>query len=122
MWGDGGGSPTYAVVTDELVAAASAIDAVTRSAAAATVESLPGRVSEVGHAGLFTALRDFCARWDAGLSHLVGDSTAMADKLGACAEAYVVNEDEAQGAYQQLASCALVGVDRPVLPPVEPIG
>jgi hypothetical protein len=120
--GDGGGGLTYAVVTDELVAAASAITAITQSASTATVESLPGRVSEVGHSAVFTALRGFCARWDTGLSHLVGDSTAMAERLSACAEAYVRNEDESQGAYQQLFSCALVGADPGALPPVEPIG
>ncbi|MEP6649447.1 MAG: hypothetical protein ABJA74_05975 [Lapillicoccus sp.] len=122
VWGDGGGGLTYAVVTDELVAASEAIAAVTQSASSATVESLPALVSDVGHPGVFAGLRDFCARWDNGLSHLVGDSTAMADKLGACADAYVVNEDERQGAYQQLFSCALVGGDPAALPPVEPIG
>jgi len=85
MWGDGGVSLTYAVVTDELVAAASAVDAVTRSAAAAEVESLPG---------LATALREFCGRWDHGLSTLVGDITAMADLLDECAYAYAANEGE----------------------------
>lgn len=94
MWGDGGVSLTYAVVTDELVAAASAVDAVTRSAAAAEVESLPGLVSEVGHPGLATALREFCGRWDHGLSTLVGDITAMAELLDECAEAYAANEGE----------------------------
>jgi hypothetical protein len=109
-------------VTDELVVAAVAITAVTDAAASAVVESLPGRVSSVGHDGLFASLREFCARWDTGLSHLVGDSASMADKLGACAQAYVVNEDQSQGAYQGLFSCTLLGADAVAVPPVEPIG
>ena len=81
MWGGDGGGLTYEVVTDELVAAAGAIAAVTASASAATVDSLPKSVSQVGHEDVFVALHDFCARWDNGLSHLVGDSTAMAELI-----------------------------------------
>jgi hypothetical protein len=79
--GDDGAQPTYEVVTDELVAAAQAVLRVTDQAAAATVEHLAATVLDVGHACLATALRDFCARWDAGLSHLVDDGAAMATRV-----------------------------------------
>jgi len=104
--GTPGVQPTYEVVTDELVAAAQAVLRVTDQAAAATVENLPARVLDVGHAGLALAFRDFCARWDAGLSHLVGDSAAMATRLDDCSAAYLEAEDAAQSRYQQLMSCA----------------
>jgi hypothetical protein len=64
---DAGGEPTYEVVTDELVAAAQAVLRVTDQASSATVEQVPATVSEMGHAGLAAAFREFCARWDAGL-------------------------------------------------------
>jgi hypothetical protein len=104
--GDAGAQPTYGVVTDELVAAAQAMLRVTDQAAAATVEKLPTRVFEVGQAGLATAFRDFCARWDAGLSHLVGDSAAMATRLDDCSTAYLDGEDAARSRYEHLTSCA----------------
>jgi hypothetical protein len=93
-------------VTDELVAAAQAMLRVTDQAAAATVEKLPTRVFEVGQAGLATAFRDFCARWDVGLSHLVGDSAAMATRLDDCSTAYLDGEDAARSRYEHLTSCA----------------
>jgi hypothetical protein len=58
--GDAGAQPSYEVVTDELVAAAQAVLRVTDQAAAATVENLAATVSDVGHVGLATALRDSC--------------------------------------------------------------
>ena len=106
MRDDAGAEPTYQVVTDELVAAAQAALRVTEQAAAATVENLPACVLDVGHGGLAAAFRDFCARWDAGLSHLVGDSAAMAIRLDDCSAAYLEAEEAAQGRYQQLMSCA----------------
>ena len=106
MRGDAGGPLTYEVVTDELVVAAQAVLRVTDQAAATTVENLPARVLDVGHAGLATAFCDFCARWDAGLSHLVGDSAVMATRLNDCSAAYLQAEDAAQSRYQQLLSCA----------------
>ena len=106
MHADAGAGPTYQVVTDELVTAAQAVRRVTDQAAAATLENLPGSVVEVGHAGLAGALRDFCARWDAGLSHLVGDSAAMATRLDDCSTAYLETEGSAEDRYQQLVSCA----------------
>lgn len=112
---------TYAVVTDELVAAAGAVRAVTDSAKEATIESLPGVVSTVGHGGLELALRDFCARWDTGLSHLVGDSETMAQRLEECAQAYLVNEEVSEGGFQALLAYS----PRPPwgdVPPVGPIG
>lgn len=93
---------TYAVVTDELIAAAESVSAVTDSAEAATIENLPLVVSTVGHGGLEVAFRDYCARWDTGLSHLVGDSHTMASRLVECATAYVDNEDSSEGGYQAL--------------------
>lgn len=95
---------TYAVVTDELVSAAESVSAITDSAASATIETLPQLVSVVGHGGLEVALRDYCARWDTGLSHLVGDSETMAGRLRECAAAYVVNEETSVGGYQALLS------------------
>ena len=112
---------TYAVVTDELLTAAAAVVAVTDSAREATVELLPSGVSPVGHEGLEVALRDFCARWDTGLSHLLGDSETMAQRLRDCASAYVANEETSEGGFQALLSYA----PRPPwgdLPPVGPIG
>lgn len=112
---------TYAVVTDDLVAAATAVSAVTNSAKAATIETLPQAVGTVGHGGLEVALRDYCARWDTGLSHLVGDSETMAHRLQDCAQAYVDNEESAVGGYQ-----ALLAYSPPppwgTLPAVGPIG
>jgi hypothetical protein len=113
--GDAGGPLTYEVVTEELVVAAQAVLRVTDQAAA-TVENLPARVLDVGHAGLATAFRDFCARSDAGLSHLVGDSAVMATRLDDCSAAYLQAEDAAQTPYQQLLSCA-----PPPLPDPQPL-
>ncbi len=112
---------TYAVVTDELLTAAATVGAITESARTAEVESLPASVSIVGHEVLEMALRDFCARWDTGLSHLVGDSETMAQRLRECATAYVANEETSEGGFQALLSYA----PRPPwgdLPPVGPIG
>ena len=101
MFTNEGPGLTYAVVTDELLQASSAVSAVTQSAKDATIETLPSQVSVVGHGRLEVSLRDFCARWDNGLSHLVGDSETMAHRLQGCAQNYLENEDETQGAYQQ---------------------
>lgn len=112
---------TYAVVTDELVAAAATVRQVTDSAREAVVESLPSLVATTGHEGLDVALRDFCARWDTGLSHLVGDSETMAQRLEECAAAYVTHEEVSEGGFQALLSYA----PRPPwgdLPPVGPVG
>ncbi len=112
---------TYAVVTDELLTAARAVQTVTDSAEAATIETLPQRIGAVGHAAAEVALSDFCARWDAGLSHLVGDSETMARRLAECAAAYVVNEETSEGGFQALLTYA----PRPPwgdLPSVGPIG
>ncbi len=111
MFDDGSAGLTYAVVTDELIRAASAVLQVTESAKAATIETLPQVVSVAGHERLEVALRDFCARWDTGLSHLVGDSETMSQRLDSCAQNYVENEDVAQGDYQRLTSCV------PLTPP-----
>ena len=96
---------TYAVVTDELVRAASAVMEITASAKDAAIETLPQIISVVGHGRPEVTLRDFCARWDTGLSHLVGDSETMSQRLDSCAQGYVDNEDTARGDYQQLMSC-----------------
>ena len=104
MFTNEGPGLTYAVVTDELLQASSAVSAVTQSAKDATIETLPSQVSVVGHGRLEVSLRDFCARWDNGLSHLVGDSETMAHRLQDCAQNYLENEDETQGAYQQAAT------------------
>ena len=101
---DGAGL-TYAVVTDELVRAASAVMQITASAKDAAIETLPQIISAVGHGRLEVTLRDFCARWDTGLSHLVGDSEKMSQRLDSCAQGYVDNEDAARSDYQQLMSC-----------------
>ncbi len=102
----GGGGQTYAVVTEQLLVASQAVLDITASAQAATIETLPQSVIEVGHARLDAVFRDFCARWDNGLSNLVGDSEAVARKLDSCAAAYLENEDAAADGYQQLLSCA----------------
>lgn len=111
------------VVTEELIVASAALREITASAKAGLVESLPRLASTLGHARLEARLDDFCARWDTGLSHLVGDGEAMSQRLGACATNYVTNEDDAAGSYQQLTSCAppppaeltaLVGARSPV--------
>ena len=121
MFASGSNALTYAVVTDELVAAAIVVRAVTDSAKEAAVELLPSAVSAVGHGGLDVALRDFCARWDTGLSHLVGDGETMAGRLEECAAAYVANEEVSEGGFQALLSYS----PKPPwgdLPPVGPIG
>ena len=106
MFTNEGPGLTYAVVTDELLQASAAVSAVTQSAKDATIETLPSQVSVVGHGRLEVSLRDFCARWDNGLSHLVGDSETMARRLQGCAQNYLENEDETRGAYQQaVTSC-----------------
>ena len=112
---------TYAVVTDELVTAAEAVSAVTDSAKAATIETLPQVVSTMGHGGLEVAFRDYCARWDTGLSHLVGDSETMAQRLRECATAYVVNEESSVGGYQALLTYS-PAPPWGTTPPVGPIG
>lgn len=97
---------TYAVVTEELVLAAASVRAITDSAAHAAIETVPEVISEMGHSGLHVAFRDYCARWDTGLSHLVGDSTTMATRLVACANAYLSYETAAEDAYRGVRSCA----------------
>ncbi len=112
---------TYAVVTDELMAAAGAVRAVTDAARGAEVESLPSTIVTVGDGGLEVAFRDFCARWDTGLSHLVGDSETMAQRLEECAAAYMANEEVSESGFQALLSYT----PKPPwgdLPPVGPIG
>lgn len=104
--GEAGGGATYEVVTDELLTVSRAVLDITDEARSATIEDLPSTVSDVGDDELFAAFRDFCARWDLGLSHLVGDSAAMATRLADCSDAYLENEDAARGRYQQLLSCA----------------
>lgn len=112
---------TYAVVTDELVTAADAVAAVTDAAKSATIENLPQMVSTVGHGGLEVAFRDYCARWDTGLSHLVGDSETMASRLRECATAYVVNEEVSAGGFQALLTYS-PSPPWGAMPPVGPIG
>lgn len=97
---------TYEVVTDELIAASRAIAQVTASAKAGLVEALPTLAATRGHDRLEVTLQDFCARWDTGLSHLVGDGEAMSQRLTGCANRYLENEDQASDGYQQLISCA----------------
>lgn len=96
----GGGGLTFAVLVEQVERAARDVRAVTSSAQAGAVEGLPTGV-EVGHARLTEVLFDFCARWDTGLSHLVGDSTAMADALDATAADYVAREDAAETHYRR---------------------
>ncbi len=114
MFANEGSGLTYAVVTDELISAADSVRAITESAQHATIEDLPSFASVVGHDGLFAALHDFCARWDNGLSHLVGDSETMARRLEACAEAYLENEDTSRGNYQRLLSVSELPATAPV--------
>lgn len=121
MFANDSESLTYAVVTDELICAAEAVWAVTDSAKGATIDSLPQVVSAVGHGGLEVAFRDYCARWDNGLSHLGGDGETMAQRLEACAAAYVENEDTAQGGYQALLPYSPTPTWGDT-PPVGPIG
>ncbi|MEO8828410.1 hypothetical protein [Lapillicoccus sp.] len=114
MFVNEGSALTYAVVTDELISAADSVRAITESAQDATIEDLPSIASVVGHDGLFVALHDFCARWDNGLSHLVGDSETMARRLEVCAEAYLENEDTSRGDYQRLLSVSELPAISPV--------
>lgn len=108
-----GGGLTYAVVTEELVLASRAVLAVTETAKAAAIASLPTRMGEVGDGELQQAFADFCARWDRGLSRLVGDSETMSQRLGACADSYVREQESAVAGFRQpLRSCAL-----PAAPP-----
>ncbi len=120
MFVNEGSGLTYAVVTDELISAADCVRAITASAQDATIEDLPVVARVVGHDGLFAALHNFCARWDNGLSHLVGDSETMARRLEVCAEAYMDNEDTSQGDYQRLLAVSQL----PAISPVqgEPLG
>ena len=97
---------TYTVVTEELVLAAASVRAITDSAAHATIETVTEVISAMGHSGLHVAFRDYCARWDTGLSHLVGDGTTMATRLVACADAYLSYEATAEDAYRGVRSCA----------------
>lgn len=113
----GGGSQTYAVVTDQLLAASQAVLDITASAQAATIETLPQSVGQVGHDRLDQVFRDFCARWDNGLSHLVGDSEAVAQRLDSCASAYLENEDVAADGYRQMPSCAPPDLRAVLTPP-----
>lgn len=122
MFDAGGSSLTYSVVTDELICAADAVWAVTESAEAAEIETLPDVVAEAGHARLHVALRSFCARWDNGLSHLVGDSETMARRLEACEQAYLDNEDKSQGSFQRLMSASDLPPLREVPDPAPTVG
>ena len=101
MRDNGGGALTYQVVTEELVQVAESVRQITSSAQQGTVETLPETIASTGHGDLGVAFRDFCGRWDTGLSHLVGDSTAMADTLEQCAQAYVDNEDRTRQGFEQ---------------------
>ncbi len=103
MRDNGGGALTYQVITDELVQAAESVREITSSAQQGTVETLPETIAATGHGDLGVALREFCGRWDTGLSHLVGDSTAMTDALEKCAQAYVDNEDRTRQGFEQPA-------------------
>ncbi len=100
MRDNGGGGLTYEVVTEELVLAAEAVREITSSAQEGAVEALPQTIISIGHGDLGVAFRDFCGRWDTGLSHLVGDSTSMADTLDQCAQVYVDNEDRTRQGFE----------------------
>ena len=95
-----GAGLTYQVVVEELAVAARDVRAITASATAGTVETLPAGV-DVGHDRLTVVLWDFCGRWDTGLSHLVGDSEEMATRLDGCAHDYARREDESRGRYER---------------------
>ncbi len=101
MRDSGGGDLTYVVTTDELSRAASSVESITETARAATIEDLPRQASTLGHVVLSTALDDFCARWDTGLSHLVGDSDSMAQRLRASASGYANTEAGAEADYRR---------------------
>ena len=101
MRDNGGGALTYQVVTEELALAAESVREITSSAQQGTVETLPQTIASTGDGDLGVAFQDFCGRWDTGLSHLVGDSTAMADTLERCAAAYGDNEDRTRDAFGQ---------------------
>ena len=92
---------TYAVVADELVRAASAVMEITPLA----IVTLPQIISAVGYGRLEVTLRDFCARWDIGLSHLMGYGETMSRRLDPCSQGYVDNEHAARGDDKQLMSC-----------------
>ena len=94
---------TYEVVTEELTEAAAAVETVTEVARAGLVEAFPSSV-ELSHAVLSGAVTEFSARWDTGLSHLVGDSDEIAIRLRRCAEGYRSDDEGAREQYGRLAA------------------
>jgi len=111
---------TYEVVTDELVIASRAVREITQSARVGLVEALPQLATTIGQDRLEGTLAEFCARWDTGLSHLVGDGEAMSQRLTSCAQSYLDNEDATQDSYRHLRSCAPSSLLRPTWIPRPP--
>lgn len=94
---------TYEVATEELAEAARAVEAVTDVARTGLVEAFPSS-AELGHAALSGAVMEFSARWDTGLSHLIGDSDEVAVRLRRCAEGYRIDDEGARELYERLAA------------------
>lgn len=92
---------TFEVVTEELVDAATAVEAVTEVAREGLVEQFPAAVA-MGHARLTGAVTEFSARWDTGLGHLIGDSVEIALRLRGCATAYLADDEGTRSTYQRL--------------------
>lgn len=89
----------YTVLPPALVDAARAVSTGTDAAKVATIEYLPKRVIAFGDDTLEGAVADFCARWDAGLGYLIGDSEAMAEAREECAGLYLDTEQDAAAGY-----------------------
>ncbi len=71
-----GGALTYEVVAEELDLAADAVREITSSAQQCAVDTRPQPTISTG---LGDASQRLCGRRDLSRSHLLGDSTAMAD-------------------------------------------
>jgi len=111
---------TYEVVADELVEASKSVRQITASAKSGLLEVLPQLATTIGQDRLAETLAEFCARWDTGLSHLVGDGEAMSQRLTSCARNYLNNEDATLDGYQHLLSCTPNPPSQPAWIPASP--
>lgn len=75
-----------------VAAVAAAGDAVRAAVASAGSDALSCDGAAVGHAGLGAAAGECCARWQAGMAHLLTDASGAADRLGASASLYAGRE------------------------------
>lgn len=101
MGGEPGAGQAFAVTADAMMRAAADLRVIAASVRDGSVEGAADQV-DFGHPVVASAAADFCARWNRGVSRLIGGNEQMADRLGVAVRAYVAADAAASAAFEEL--------------------